>query len=272
MSISIKEFFALAGSRFSQDDAKLAGPVLQELAVEGHTSSDAVVQAAHSENSPLRKFFEWDNVKASHLYRVSQADELIGSVRVRYVAENRPATARAFTIIAAPAVKPLPKQTYVEFSRPYRVQREPNLEAVIVPPVAFQEADAVFIENIETALKELEQWRTRWKPFADRFARFESIFIPVLNQIGEFEDAFAGQFGINADVANILVPLRAWQDHYVTALSLAPEVKKQVEFLVSAIDDAFEAHDVLMSGTSEALKKSHQVRDWQPRSKMPEEN
>src|ERR1700726_327140 len=102
MSISIKEYFALAGSRFSKEEARAIGPLLHELAIEGRSSSADVVEAARSSNSPIRRFFEWDDVRAGHLYRLSQADEMIGSIRVRYTADNREYATRAFRVIVAP--------------------------------------------------------------------------------------------------------------------------------------------------------------------------
>ena len=45
----------------------------------GKSLSPAVVlDAAKNEDSPLHKYFEWDDRKAAHLYRLTQAREIIG--------------------------------------------------------------------------------------------------------------------------------------------------------------------------------------------------
>lgn len=44
--------------------------------------AEDVVQAARSPDSPLHRFFEWDDSKAAHQYRVSQARKLIQQVQV----------------------------------------------------------------------------------------------------------------------------------------------------------------------------------------------
>lgn len=43
----------------------------------------AVVADAQSPSSPLHSFFEWDDVKAGHLYRLEQARAIIRSVHIK---------------------------------------------------------------------------------------------------------------------------------------------------------------------------------------------
>lgn len=48
----------------------------------GLIKPDAVVKAARNKQSPLHKYFTWDDALAGHKYRLWEARQLIGRVRV----------------------------------------------------------------------------------------------------------------------------------------------------------------------------------------------
>lgn len=50
----------------------------------GALTPKAVVDAARPEDHPLHSQFEWDDAVAGEAYRISQAGELIRSVKLRY--------------------------------------------------------------------------------------------------------------------------------------------------------------------------------------------
>ena len=54
---------------------------------DGILTPDAVVEDAAAKTSPLHSYFEWDNKKAAHAFRLDQARELI---RLRSVDLERP--------------------------------------------------------------------------------------------------------------------------------------------------------------------------------------
>jgi hypothetical protein len=55
---------------------------LLSLEDEGRLTPECVLEAAEDEDSPLHRFFEWDNDEAAHQYRIDQARRLIRGVRV----------------------------------------------------------------------------------------------------------------------------------------------------------------------------------------------
>lgn len=64
----------------------------------GVVTAEKVVERAENENNLLHDYFEWNNDKAGHLWRLQQARVLIASVEVTYINEEKkePVTVRAF--------------------------------------------------------------------------------------------------------------------------------------------------------------------------------
>lgn len=100
----MKQYFAKSSPRFTNADAQVIGPVLGSLAERGPVTARDVVEAAHSTNSPLHKYFEWDDAKAADLHRIGVAREMVKTVRVRIVSsgDRFPATQHAKVKIKAP--------------------------------------------------------------------------------------------------------------------------------------------------------------------------
>lgn len=67
----------------------------------GYLNPDAVVEAAADPTSPLHGHFEWNDAKASKLYRISQARTLIRSMHIPYRI--------GATLVSAVAYVPSPK-------------------------------------------------------------------------------------------------------------------------------------------------------------------
>lgn len=70
---------------------RIARETLQTMAKRngGKITPAAVVEAARAKNSPLHRYFEWDNTKAAQLYREDQARALIRSVKVQITTETK---------------------------------------------------------------------------------------------------------------------------------------------------------------------------------------
>ncbi len=81
-------YFVKGSNGLTNSDAKVIGPVLAEMAKAGPVTARAVVEVAHSENSPLHPYFEWDDKKAAEAYRVGTARDMIRTVRVRVISES----------------------------------------------------------------------------------------------------------------------------------------------------------------------------------------
>jgi hypothetical protein len=65
----------------------------------GELTPETVLESATPVESPLHSRFEWDNGVAGHAYRLSQAQQLIRSVKIRYEVEGEPRDVRAFTAV-----------------------------------------------------------------------------------------------------------------------------------------------------------------------------
>jgi hypothetical protein len=76
-----QEYRAGLGARFGHKDAQTIGDFI-EVRFKGHFSPEDLVVAARPQNSPLHKFFEWNDEKAAGAYRVTQARGLANSVHV----------------------------------------------------------------------------------------------------------------------------------------------------------------------------------------------
>jgi len=72
--------------------------VFKEIRATGALTPERVRDHARNPKSPLHKYFEWNDQRASDQYRLWQARDLIASVRIRIKAdpEDRPKTIRAF--------------------------------------------------------------------------------------------------------------------------------------------------------------------------------
>ena len=216
MSISIKEYFALAGSSFSNDDARVIGPVLQELAADGDVTADAVVQAAHSPNSPLRKYFEWDDKRAAGLYREGQAREMIQSVRVRFVSEGKEYATRAYNVTVRKENNYLPRE----------------IEANNVLPHPH--------EQLVQALREIDAWRLKYTHL-ETFKRIKDILMPLLNQIAEFREDFS-QGKEPVDLERALAALTEWRAAYQPKLPSTELYGEHFGYMAEAIDVAWDAY------------------------------
>jgi hypothetical protein len=76
----------------------------------GRLTPSAVVDDAQDEGSPLHDHFEWDDDKAAHAYRLSQARELITSIKV--VQRTETVNIRAVYYVRDPSAQP-EEQGYV---------------------------------------------------------------------------------------------------------------------------------------------------------------
>lgn len=84
------------GSHISADP-HVIGRALETLAIRQRRplhglTADDVVQEAMNEESPLHDLFEWDNDKAAHDHRCSQARSILNGLRVTVISNGEPRT------------------------------------------------------------------------------------------------------------------------------------------------------------------------------------
>jgi hypothetical protein len=217
-SVSIKEYFALAGSQFSNADARIIGPVLSELQQQGKTDPGDLIEVARSSNCPLHSFFEWDDAKAGGLYREGQAREMLRSVRVRYTADRREYATRAHRIEIRPQHRPPPPP----IAAPMRASGRDDLGVLA--------ADMI---------RDLDAWRIKYSVQLAAFGKLSDALQQVLNQIEELREDFengniAGPF--RRAVSQFLDWHREWAEHAGAAMLYG----KHATYMQEAIADARE--------------------------------
>lgn len=166
-AITIKEFYAASGSRFSKTDADVIGPALQELAQKGAVTGQDVVDLARSDNSPLHRYFEWDDKKAANMYRVDQARHMLRSIKVKYEEAGAEKVTRAFQIS-----QPQKDRDGLRGYRSFSVLHGDR---------------AVAVHMMRNALKELVHWRQRYESQQDDWEKVGTCFLGVFSQVDELE-------------------------------------------------------------------------------------
>jgi len=85
MRKSKKVFKAKPGARFSRNKVQAYGEEIERIKAKHGIKmlkSKTIVDEARDENSPIHEYFEWDDSKASELYRRQQAVNLINRIVV----------------------------------------------------------------------------------------------------------------------------------------------------------------------------------------------
>lgn len=76
--------------RISKVQREEMDAMLKSMASGGRLTPQAVLEEAESAESPLHGWFEWDDTVAAAAYRLDQARDLIRSVEVTLIVEDRP--------------------------------------------------------------------------------------------------------------------------------------------------------------------------------------
>lgn len=229
--MSLREYFAAAGSPFSKEQAAVIGPQLEAMAEEGvldtkdeGAAKRTIVDVARSANHPLHNEFIWDDAKAADLQRLDHAGRMLRSIRVRFVQDDRPRTAPAYRITRAE-----PKSS---FARGHNVLRGDSAAAV---------------QKAREAMDELTGWRARFQPYVIVWKEFAGTFRGVANQISEAEDVVRAATlddrtdDALSDLQTILSSCTSWQAKHAGAAATWDALAEQTGFLVEAIDEAVAA-------------------------------
>jgi hypothetical protein len=73
----MRKFKAAIGTRFTDDQAEEIGLFLTEVFPNGSFTPEQIIEVAKPKSSPIHKYFEWDDKRAAHLYRLKQARQII---------------------------------------------------------------------------------------------------------------------------------------------------------------------------------------------------
>ena len=221
ISVSLREYFAATGSRFTKEDAAVIGTQFEALAEQDAFSEEGVLEVARSTNSPLHRYIDWNDKTAAHAYRLDQVRSMMRAIKVRVLVDNRPKVMPAYRITrAAPQVA-------------YRTGHN-----------VLRGESAAAVQKAKEAMDALIGWRARYAPYLAVWTDFAQAFRGVANQIAESEDVVdaKGVEGATDEALSDLMLCRAsllaWQSKHAGVTAGWPALVEQAVFLVEAIDEA----------------------------------
>jgi len=167
--ITVEQYFARAGSRFTDEDAQIIGPELKRL---GPATAKQIVDAARDPNSPLHPYFEWDDHEAAERFREGQARVMAASIMVRVVDRSgKEQTVRAFQAVrlvtAGEERESEEKPAQKVYMDVYQVTKDPNL----------------YQQVIREARSYLETWKQKYAIYRQLSPEFNERFTPVFTAI-----------------------------------------------------------------------------------------
>lgn len=176
--ISLKEYFA-AGPFYTDKDAQIIGPVLEDLAVQGRSTPKQIVEAASDPKSPLHNYFEWRDDVAAQRFREQQARIMTASIVVK-IADNdgEERQVRAFH-----SARIVPIDTS-EFKRGFKQHPYVTVDQV-------RESKELADSVIQEALSQLISWKKKYATYRALFKEFEQ-----LNSIFDAINSLEGQANV----------------------------------------------------------------------------
>lgn len=168
-AVTLKDYFAREGGRFSHKDAQRIGPILEKL---GPLCNKELVEYARPVDSPLHQDFEWDDNKAGEYYRRLQASDMVRSIRVRVVtAAGTMQEICPFQKVSVTTIDPKDERKDGR-GKPLRV---------VVPIEEAAKYEQQKMEVLERARQELLSFRKRYSVYRDVFAGegWNSLFVTI---------------------------------------------------------------------------------------------
>lgn len=171
--MTLEEYYAKVGSRFTQKDAETIGPELSRLAATGAMVPENVVKEAEAASSPLHPYFEWDNERCGYLWRCKQARDMINSIEVVVISQGEKRKVPAFCHVEITPVERTTAGLDASKQSPYL-----TVERVL------SEEDKLS-QKIEEARRMLSHWRERYALWMACSREFQEQFQPVFDAIDE---------------------------------------------------------------------------------------
>lgn len=162
-----KVYTVKPGTRMSENDAQLVGVELQKIADGKVVTPSQIVKAAKAKESPLHKFFEWNDKVAANKYREWQARYIMCTVMVK----EEDKEVRAFQSVSV-----------VSESNLKNKQNEGGYVHIDVT-----KSNPVFCKQvIGEAKRNLSGWKEKYQTYKDVF-EFNQVFSKVFDAIDEID-------------------------------------------------------------------------------------
>lgn len=145
-------YFALEGSPFSDRDAEVIGPELEELALSGASSPAEIVAYAEQHDTPLREYLDMNrpvHEVAAAWYR-RMARKMAAAIYVKVKTADGYRSVRAFHSVVV-TVEGAPQPTKRRYVTITQVRR----------------SEAMASQVLEDSLEALERWRTRYEVYRE---------------------------------------------------------------------------------------------------------
>ena len=155
-----KIYKAAKGARFTDEEAKKIGPVLEQIEQKfGSLRPEDILTEAQKKKSYLHRFFDWSDSEAALKWRKHQARQLVSHVRI-VIIDDDGQTRKAWENV--------------------RVKIEPESEEEIEDRryVSYEQIDAnEFFRGqvVQRGLKELETWLDKYRHYEEMKSLVSSI-------------------------------------------------------------------------------------------------
>lgn len=143
--------------KIDPEDIEVIGDRLEAIAEDGELTATSVLAEAEREDSPLHKYFEWDDTEAARQYRLTQARGLVRSLMITFIKNQKTETTRAFHL--------------VKYSRDD--SQEPKKQ--YVPAMKIFSDRELSDQIIRTAEAAMRSWLTRFEQYSELSAASEHI-------------------------------------------------------------------------------------------------
>lgn len=96
-----KQYKSRRGSIFSDKEAETIGIELERIKESnGNLTTKGVLKESEKIDSKLHKYFDWDNKKASQMWREQQARNIIANIVEIVIIDNKPIKQRSFLSVS----------------------------------------------------------------------------------------------------------------------------------------------------------------------------
>ena len=141
-------------SPYKNEDANKVGRYLEKK-FKGRVTAEKTEKIARDKNSPIHKYFEWDDTKAAYAHRLYQARSLINAL---YVVIDGEEPVRAYENVF---VSEIDANEYVDIED---IAKVPTLQSQV----------------LETAKRELIYWKLK-------YSRYDKFFRRIFSEISKLE-------------------------------------------------------------------------------------
>jgi len=161
------KYIPMPGSRISTTAAEKIGREIGRITKKhGCAKPEIVVDEASSPSNPLHTYFTWDDSEAAHQWRITEARQIIRSVRIvrsDMPAQEQPVVRAFMNVNASDMEQAFTGRGYIPMTR---VLKSEDYKKQI----------------LNVAMSELREWQ-------DRYADYKTYFDGVFSAIDEVADA-----------------------------------------------------------------------------------